>query len=130
MRKRQPIKATNLLLLYFSYPFPWQDNGPNGLLVIFYVMASTAYALHIQIHHNKNIEQKQGGKTALYFMPFCYFAVLGLLLSFFLGVAVRAILLLLFRCCCCCFCTPLKPPIKFIFNGVIKAFYLFDRREL
>lgn len=31
----------------------------------------------------------------LYFMPFYYFAVLGLLLSFFLGVAVRAILLLL-----------------------------------
>ena len=28
------------------------------------------------------------------------------------------------------FCTPLKPPIKFIFNGVIKAFYLSDRREL
>ena len=26
--------------------------------------------------------------------------------------------------------TPLKPSIKFIFNGVIKAFYLSDRREL
>ena len=25
---------------------------------------------------------------------------------------------------------PLKPSIKFIFNGVIKAFYLSDRREL
>ena len=41
-------------------------------------------------------------------------------------------------CCCrsflCCVVavkrTPLKPSIKFIFNGVIKAFYLSDRREL
>jgi len=55
-------------------------------------MASTAYALHIQIHHNKNIEQKQGEKTVLYFLPFCYFAVLGLLLSFFLGVAPQTCL--------------------------------------
>ena len=43
-------------------------------------------------------------------------AVPAVLLSFVVPFAVKR--------------TPLKPSIKFIFNGVIKAFYLSDRREL